>query len=894
MNEETNRISEERDSKVPWKKWGPYLSERSWSTVREDYSPDGAAWEYFPHDHARSRAYRWNEDGLAGISDDRQLLCFALALWNGEDPILKERLFGLTNREGNHGEDVKEYYAYLDNVPTHSYMEFNYKYPQAAFPYDRLVGENASRTRSEPEFELLDTSIFAEDRYFDVTVKYAKAGPENLCIEISALNCGPETAQLHLLPTLWFRNDWSWSGDTPKPLLRLIEGQSGAHDIQAEHPTFGKNYLVVEGSTQPSEALFTENETNAARLFPNGGVNASAYVKDAFHRFIIEKDTAAVNPAQTGTKAALLFSGTVQPNEALTIRLRLCSKLAESEDFDQTLKQRKEEADEFYRSLAPEGLSDDARNVQRQAFSGLLWSKQFYHYDVEKWLAGDTATPPPPDQRWEGRNHDWLHLDNQSILSMPDKWEYPWYASWDLAFHCVSLALVDSGFAKDQLVLLLREWFMRPDGQVPAYEWALGAVNPPVHAWAAMRVYQIEQRRTGTGDTSFLERVFQKLLVNFTWWINRIDPNSRDLFQGGFLGLDNISVFDRGDLPVAGSELDECDGTSWMAMYCLNMLSIALELAQKNRVYEDLAVKFLEHFFYIARALNRRSETVHGRSVGLWDEEDKFYYDVLHLPDGSYRRLRARTLIGLVPLFAIQTLEQAALDSLPNFRNHLEWFLSNHADLCRSAASVEHEGTARRRQFSVVDEDRLRSILARMLDPDEFLSPYGIRSVSRYHRENPYRLELEGRTFQIDYEPAESTSGVDGGNSNWRGPVWLPINYLIIESLQKFDHYYGGDFKVECPTGSGQTLTLYEVATELSKRLANLFLKDNQGCRPAFGSSEKFQSDPRWNGHVPFFEYFNGDTGAGLGANHQTGWTALVAKLIQQSGEALSKSPSEG
>jgi hypothetical protein len=891
MNEETTRISEEREGKTPWKKWGPYLSERSWSTVREDYSPDGAAWEYFPHDHARSRAYRWNEDGLAGICDDHQFLCFAVALWNGKDPILKERLFGLTNKEGNHGEDVKEYYACLDNVPTHSYMEFNYKYPHAAFPYDHLVSENGSRDRTQPEFELLDTGIFEQDRYFDVNVKYAKAGPDDLLIEISALNCGPEPAELHVLPTFWFRNDWSWGNNTPKPLINYVDTQSRGKALHAAHPIIGNYYLLDESPDPPRQAVFTENETNAARLYPPDGQNAGVYVKDAFHRYLIQNDETAVNPAQTGTKAALIYSGSVEPNQTKVVRLRLSSQSDNEGEFDQILKQRKQEADEFYRAIAPDGISEDAQTVQRQALAGLLWNKQFYHYDVRKWLAGDPTMPPPPDPRWQGRNHEWIHLDNRHILSVPDKWEYPWYASWDLAFHCVTLALVDPGFAKDQLVLLLKEWFMRSNGQIPAYEWGFGDVNPPVHAWAAMRVYQIERRLTGVGDTNFLERVFQKLLLNFTWWTNRKDPQNRDVFQGGFLGLDNISVFDRGDIPVVGAELDECDGTSWMAMYCLNMLAIALELAQHDRVYEDLATKFVEHFFYISHALNDRPGEAHDSGVGLWDDEDKFYYDVLHLPDGSYRRLRVQTLVGFSPLFAIQTMEQSALDALPGFGSQLQWFLSNNPVLRQSAASVDKEGAGGRRQFCVVGEDRLRAILARMLNPEEFLSPHGIRSVSLRYKQNPYRLDLNGQTYQIDYEPAESSSGAIGGNSNWRGPVWFPFNYLIIESLQRFDHYYGSDFKVECPTGSGKMLTLYEVATELSHRLTGLFLRDADGHRPAFGLKQKFQSDSRWNGLIPLFEYFNGDTGAGLGASRQTGWTSLVAKLIQQSGSSLPKVP---
>ncbi|OLE55483.1 MAG: glucosidase [Acidobacteria bacterium 13_1_20CM_3_53_8] len=894
MTEEERRLTEARDRVRKWKMWGPYLSERAWGTVREDYSPHGTAWDYFTHDHARSRAYRWNEEGLAGICDESQALCFSIALWNGADPILKERAFGLTNSQGNHGEDVKEYYYYLDNTPTHSYMKCLYKYPQRAYPYSQLIEENARRGREGSEYELIDTGVFDDDSYFDVRVEYAKAAPEDILILLTVTNHGQEEARLDLIPTLWFRNTWSWGRDDRRPIIsassqEMIATAETSHEavIHAEHHRLGNYYLVCQrvAGAQP-ELLFTENETNAARLY--GAPNSSPFVKDGINDYIVQGQTDKVNPSNEGTKACALYRLTIGAGETEEIRLRLSTLQPQSEalgaPFDNTFVARKREADQFYSTVAPEGLSDDARNVQRQALAGLLWSKQYYNYDVEMWLNGDPVQPAPPPERWEGRNHDWRHLNNSEIVSMPDKWEYPWYAAWDLAFHCISLSLVDPDFAKDQLILLLREWYMHPNGQLPAYEWAFGDVNPPVHAWAALRVYGIERRLRGAGDTKFLERVFHKLLINFTWWINRKDVQGRNIFQGGFLGLDNIGVFDRSAGLPGGGYLDQSDGTSWMAMYCLNMLSIALELARHDDTYEDVATKFLEHFFYIAHAMNDRPAVRGDDGIDLWDEDEGFYYDVLHLPDKSHQFVRVRSLVGLIPLLAVETIDSELLDMLPDFRHRLEWFLSHRQDLSKDMASVTRAGEQDRRRFAVVNTDRLRSLLSKMLDENEFLSPYGIRSISRYHLEHPYRLTVDGTSYEVSYQPAESRSGLFGGNSNWRGPIWFPLNYLLIEALQKFDYFYGESFTVECPVGSGRMLTLWQVATELSQRLISIFTRDESGRRPVFGGNEKFQSDPNFRDLIPFHEYFHGDDGAGLGASHQTGWTALVAKLIQQSG----------
>ena len=884
MTAEDRRLLEARNRTAHWKRWGPYLSERAWGTVREDYSAYGTAWDYLPHDHARSRAYRWNEDGIAGISDRHQLICFALSLWNGKDPILKERLFGLTGSEGNHGEDVKEYYFYLDSTPTHSYMKYLYKYPQCEYPYARLVEENRRRGKHEAEFELIDTGIFDDNRYFDVMVEYAKADAEDILIRISVSNRGPEQASLDLLPTIWFRNTWSWNGHEPRPSMKAADA-GGDHAIQLNHPRYGDRWLYLEGAPR---LLFTENETNFRRLY--GAENASPYVKDGIHEVIIHGNTAAVNPALTGTRAAAHYALTIQPGETVRVRLRLTDvKFAASrmkpfdKSFDRAFDARIREADEFYAAVVPSDLSADAKNVMRQALGGMLWSKQFYHYVLHQWLDGDPNFPAPPEERRRGRNHDWPHLYNADILSMPDKWEYPWYAAWDLAFHCIPLALVDPDFAKEQLVLLLREWYMHPNGQIPAYEWAFGDVNPPVHAWAAWRVYKIDKKRNGIGDLRFLKRVLHKLMLNFTWWVNRKDTEGKNIFQGGFLGLDNIGVFDRSAPLPTGGHIEQSDGTSWMAMYCLNMLAIALELASEDPSYEDVASKFWEHFTQIAWAMNNRGDD----GVSLWDDEDGFFYDVLHIPGNGEIPMKTRSMVGLIPLFAVDTLEPELLKRLPAFKRRLDWFIANRPGYTQHQACMFTPGMGERRLMSIVDGEKLRRVLRYMLDENEFLSPYGIRAVSHYHRGNPYVLRLGGMEHRLDYEPGESTTGLFGGNSNWRGPVWFPVNFLIIESLQKFHHYLGEDYKVECPTGSGRYLTLWEVAQELSQRLARVFLRNKQGRRPVHGSAEKFQQDPYWKDLILFYEYFHGDNGRGVGASHQTGWTGVVAKLLQQSGERM-------
>ena len=874
MTAEEQRLEEARLRTKHWKRWGPYLSERAWGTVREDYSPYGSAWDYFPHDHARSRAYRWNEDGIAGISDRHQQICFALAMWNGRDPILKERLFGLTGNEGNHGEDVKEYYFYLDSTPTHSYMKYLYKYPQTEFPYGQLLEENRRRGKAAPEFELIDSGIFDGDRYFDVFVEYAKADVDDILIKITAINRGASEASLNLLPTIWFRNTWSWNKNgTAKPGLRKTKAA-----VIELHNEVGKRWLYCAGMP---ELLFTDNDTNTQRLF--NFTNGARYVKDGINEYVVHGNQVAVNPEQMGTKAAANYKLVIAPGETATIRLRLTDQNNEDAfaDFEKIFASRIREADEFYQTIIPTQLSDDARLVMRQAFAGMLWSKQFYHYVIEQWLDGDPATPKPPVERVRGRNHEWKHLHNADVISMPDKWEYPWYAAWDLAFHCVPLALVDSEFAKEQLILMLREWYMHPNGQLPAYEWAFGDVNPPVHAWAAWRVYKIEKKRRGVGDTLFLKRVFQKLLLNFTWWVNRKDAEGMNIFQGGFLGLDNIGVFDRSAPLPTGGHIAQSDGTSWMAMYALNLLAIALELAKDDPAYEDVASKFWEHFLHIARAMNNRGDD----EVRLWDEQDGFFYDVLHLPEGKPYPMKVRSMVGLIPLFAVETLEPELLDRLPDFKRRMEWFIENRSDLTANVACMRTPGNAERRLLSIVSKDQLRSVLRFMLDETEFLSQYGIRAISRFHKDHPYVLQVNGTEHRVDYEPAESSTGLFGGNSNWRGPIWFPLNYLLIESLQKFHHYLGEDFRVECPVGSGQMLTLWEVAGEISKRLSRIFLKDANGRRPVFGAAEKFQADANWRDLVPFHEYFHGDNGSGIGASHQTGWTGLVTKLLQQSGE---------
>jgi hypothetical protein len=864
------RIDDMRGRRARWNRWGPYLSQRAWGTVREDYSPDGDAWAYFTHSEARYRAYRWNEDGLLGICDRHQNICFALAFWNGRDPVLKERLFGVSNVEGNHGEDVKEVYFYLDNTPCHSYMKALYKYPQSEFPYQKLVDENKRRTRLDREYELIDTGVFAEDRYFDVTVEYAKVAPDDLLVRVTAVNRGPDTAALHLLPTIWFRNTWSWGYPVTRPLLSQSQ-VPGA--IELNEPYYGKRWLYAKDAP---ELLFTENESNLRALW--GTPNTSAYVKDGINTYIVNGDHGAVNPDHRGTKAAAHYTFSVKPGEQATVELRLADHEIPqpfAAEFDQTFAARIQEADAFYANLTPRDLSEDGRAVMRQAFAGLLWNKQFYHYVVRDWLNGDPAFPPPPPQRRNGRNQDWIHLYNSDVISMPDNWEYPWYAAWDLAFHCLPLSLIDPEYAKDQLILMLREWYMHPNGQLPAYEWNLSDVNPPVHAWAAWRVYKIERKRRGVGDRKFLERVFHKLLLNFTWWVNRKDAQGKNIFQGGFLGLDNIGVFNRSEPLPGGQYIEQSDSTGWMAMYCLNLMEIALELAREDSAYEDVASKFWEHFLYIAHAMNHFGDD----DEGMWDASDGFFYDMLHMPDGHHVPLKVRSLVGLIPLFAAATLEPRLMDQLPGFKRRMQWFIANRPDLTRNVASMVVPGKGERRLLSIVNPAQLRLILKRMLDEQEFLSPFGIRSLSRAHKDQPYVLQRDGDTHTVAYEPGESTTGLFGGNSNWRGPVWVPTNYLLIEALQRFHHYLGDDYKVECPTGSGNMLTLKEVAAEISRRLARLFLKDENGHRPIYGDSQKFAD------MILFHEYFHGDNGRGMGASHQTGWTALVAKLMQQSGE---------
>ncbi|MBN3921860.1 glucosidase [Nostoc sp. NMS4] len=883
MTQEEVRLVADRDRTAYWKRWGSYLSERQWGTVREDYSPNGTAWEFFPHDHARSRAYRWGEDGIGGISDNHQRLCFAIALWNGEDAILKERLFGLTGNEGNHGEDVKEYYFYLDNTPTHSYMKYLYKYPQAAFPYSQLVEENRRRGRQRSEFELIDTGIFDQDRYFDVFVEYAKASPDDILIEITVINRGTEAKTLHLLPTLWFRNTWSWTDhQEEKPWLKISQSNSDLGTIEAYHPSLKTRWLYCNGTP---ELLFTENETNNQRLF--GVNNASPYVKDGINNYLVNGEKTAVNPNRIGTKFAARYQLEIGAGETKTVRLRLSDAqnliAPFGTEFDTVWQERQREADEFYQRICPSPMLADSRNVQRQAFAGMLWSKQFYYYVADQWLKGDPAGPTPPASRLNGRNHEWFHLFNDDVLSMPDKWEYPWFAAWDLAFHVIPLSMIDPDFAKLQLSRLTREWYMHPNGQLPAYEWAFGDVNPPVHAWAAWQVYQIEQKIYGRADKKFLESVFQKLLLNFTWWVNRKDFEGKNIFQGGFLGMDNIGVFDRSVQLPTGGYLQQADGTSWMAMYSLNMLTIALELAKENSVYEDIASKFFEHFLYIADAMNG----VGAAEIALWDETDGFYYDALHLPNNHQFPMKVRSLVGLIPLCAVGILEPETLEQLPGFRERTQWFLKNRPDLTRNIACMQKEGIGERRLLAIAYPDKLRCILEKMLDATEFFSPYGIRSVSKVHESHPYALTVDGREYRVDYEPSESSTGMFGGNSNWRGPIWFPINYLLLESLQKFYRYFGDDFKVECPTGSGQMMTLKEVSIELAQRLIEIFLADDSGRRPFYGGTEKFQTDPNWRDLILFNEYFHGDNGAGIGASHQTGWTGLIAKLIQQCAEQV-------
>jgi hypothetical protein len=858
MSAERQRLLEVPRGRAPWRHWGPYLSERAWGTVREDYSPNGDAWDYFPHDQARSRVYRWSEDGLAGICDDRQTLCLALAFWNGRDPFLKERIFGLTGPQGNHGEDAKEYWFYLDSTPTHSWMRWRYLYPQAEFPYASLLAENARRGRLDPEFELMDTGVFVDDRYWEITADYAKAEPEDIMLRLTVRNAGPEPATVDVLPTLWFRNTWAWGADFRKPNIRAIDGA-----LVAEHHDLGARTLAVGGTP---ELLFCDNETNVQRLWGVSG--PTPHPKDGINDHVIS-GAATVNPDRRGTKAAARYRLTVPGGAAAELRLRLAPTRGDlGAQFEHIMGERQAEADEFYAELTPPGVSSDEAMVMRQAFAGMLWGKQFFHYDVRTWLEGDPGQPTPPAERLHGRNSEWLHHDSQDVISMPDKWEYPWYAAWDLAFHCAVLAHLDPEFAKAQLTLLCREWFMHPNGQLPAYEWEFGDVNPPVHAWAALRVFHID----GGQDYDFLERVFHKLLINFTWWVNRKDAEGNNVFQGGFLGLDNIGPFDRSmALPVAG-HLEQSDGTAWMAMYCLSMLEVALILAGHDPTYEDVATKFFEHFTLIALAMNEQ---------GLWDAEDGFYYDVLHFADGRKVPLRARSVVGLVPLFAVTVLPAALRARLPDFSHRMDWYLHSRPDLHDVVDHVHIPGEQDNYLLSIMKPDQLRLVLMRMLDEAEFLSPYGIRSLSRFHHDHPLQIDLGSGIATLDYEPGESTSGLFGGNSNWRGPVWFPINHLICGGLRRFHAYLGDEFKVECPTGSGHRVTLADAADELERRMSSLFLEQD-GRRPVFGCYEKFQRDPAWHGLIPFHEYFHGDTGAGLGASHQTGWTGLVASQIAE------------
>ena len=870
ITDEHRRLQEARGRDAPWKKWGPYLSERQWGTVREDYSESGDAWNYFSHEQARSRAYRWGEDGLAGFSDDRQLLCFALALWNGSDAILKERLFGLTNSEGNHGEDVKEYYYYLDSTPTHSYMKYLYKYPQRAYPYTELVSVNRSRSRRELEYELIDTGVFDDDRYFDVFVEYAKASPEDIAIRINIWNRGPATAKLHVLPTVWFRNTWSWEGNRSRPMLRRLSGDA----IALSHPELGERLLLCEtGAT----LLFTENETNNERLF--GAPNRTRYVKDGINNYLVEGRLDAVNPEAVGTKASAAYVVEIPAGKARVLHLRLTDAakpgdLGPMAEIDAIVDKRRQEADAFYATVIPPSLSADARDVMRQALAGMLWTKQFFHYDVDRWLEEHGADPFKPTRR-APRNEHWHHMYNAHVLSMPDKWEYPWYAAWDLAFHVLALTLVDEDFGKEQLDLMLRESYLHPNGQLPAYEWNFGDVNPPVHAWATIFTYRLEQIRHGRGDIEWLERSFQKLMLNFTWWVNRKDRAGNNTFEGGFLGLDNIGVFDRSAPLPTGGYLEQADGTAWMALFCQNMLEIAVQLALEKPAYMDICVKFVMHFLWIASSMLRI-----GEGEGMWDEEDGFFYDVLRLPDGRSQRLKVRSLVGLLPLCAVTVFEGELIEKIPEARAHLRKFIEARPELIAQIHDPTKPSRSGRRLAAILNEARLRRVLEKMLDEREFFSPYGIRSLSKFHEDHPYTFRVHHEDYRVSYLPAESDTGMFGGNSNWRGPIWMPVNALIVRALLQYYVYYGDEFTVECPTGSGRRMTLYGVAEELARRLGAMFLLDERGRRPIFGGTPKFQEDPHWRDHVLFYEYFHGDNGAGLGASHQTGWTGVVARLM--------------
>jgi hypothetical protein len=884
-NKEKLRLGEAREGKFAWKKWGPYLSERQWGTVREDYSDSGDAWNYFSHDQARSRAYRWGEDGLGGISDDRQHLCFCLALWNGKDPILKERLFGMTNSEGNHGEDIKEYYFYLDSTPTHSYMKYLYKYPQAAYPYADLVETNRRRTRHEMEYELVDAGVFDQDRYFDVFVEYAKASPKDILILITVCNRGPEAAELHVLPTLWFRNDWAlWTArPSGKPMLKQIEGPAGTKVIEATHPVLGIYYLYCDGDVP---LLFTENETNNARLFPDYP-NASPYVKDGINNYVVHGQQSTVNPEKMGTKVSAYYRMNVGPGQSAVVRLRLADQASAEQGtktkgnafpfgqgFHETLAGRLQEADEFYGTVIPSSLNVDAANVMRQALAGMLWSKQFYYYDVDRWLEERGSDPFKPTRKASPRNDHWHHMYNGDIISMPDKWEYPWYAAWDLAFHVLALGLVDVDFAKEQLGLMLNERYLHPNGQIPAYEWSFSDVNPPVHAWSTIFTYRLEKVKKGEGDIKWLKSCFQKLLLNFTWWVNRKDRAGRNVFEGGFLGLDNIGVFDRSAPLPTGGYLEQADGTAWMALFADNMLEIAIELAMTDDDYADMVIKFLQHDAWITSSLVQLGGT------GMWDEEDGFFYDVLRLPDGEAQRIKVRSMVGLLPLCAATPFEPELFVKYPQITERFQWFMDARPELTATFQDPTKLGVGGRRLFSVLDEKKLRQVLAIMLDENEFLSPYGIRSLSRYHAKHPYVFPLAGQEYRVSYLPAESDTGMFGGNSNWRGPIWMPVNMLILRALVNYYAYYGDAFSVECPTGSGRRMNLYQVAEEIARRLVTIFLRDRQGRRPVYGETRKFQEDPHWRDLTLFYEYFHGDNGAGIGASHQTGWTGIVARIM--------------
>jgi Glycosyl hydrolase family 63 C-terminal domain len=873
---EHRRLDEVRATGRKWRRWGTYLPERQWGTVREDYSADGEAWDYLPFDHAHLRAYRWGDDGLLGLCDNRGLVCFSVALWNGVDPILKERLFGLNGHEGNHGEDVKELYWYEEGTPTGSYARALYKYPQRAFPYEELRERARRASKKDREPEILDTGVFDDDRYFDVRVEYAKEDPNDVLVRLTVTNRGPQAAPLVVLPQLWFRNTWDWTPESTRPELFGLEPFGDVQVVETVHEHLGHFWLYAEGA---QELLFTENETNARALWD--AKSHTHHTKDAFHQAIVHRRREAVSPEARGTKVGARYSMLVGPGESSVVRLRYTdrAKMTPFADHDAVFERRVREADEFFTAIAPRSLSPDEHRVFRAAVGGLHWTKQYYAYEVERWLRGDPGHPAPPASRWNGRNAGWRHLYNSEVLSMPDKWEYPWYAAWDLAFHCIAFAMVDPEFAKQQLTLLTREWYMHPNGQIPAYEWQLGDVNPPVHAYAALRVYQIERRMTGRADRAFLESIFLKLMLNFTWWVNRKDASGRNVFEGGFLGLDNIGLFDRSKPLPGGGVLEQADATSWMGMYCLNMLDIALELARENDSYQDVANKFFEHFLLIAHAMNH----IAGAECSLWDEADGFYYDIIRRPSGLSFPVRVRSMVGLTPLFGVATLEPDTVERFPAFWKRARWFLQNRPELAEYCPLMEVPGRRERRLLSLVDQDKLVRLLSRMLDETEFLSPCGLRSLSRAHAEHPYELDVEGQHFRVDYEPAESQTGLFGGNSNWRGPVWMPVNYLVIEALQRLAHYHGESFTVECPTGSGKYLTLWQVAAELSRRLIGLFTCDLDGHRPANGRAHPLQSSPHMRDHITFFEYFHGDTGEGLGARAQTGWTALVAKLLEQS-----------